>query len=221
MADFLGHFIPWKDWNKQITLLNSLEKARYYEGEIFSFNEPSDDLFKDHLFQCDSDEYFTIYFSAKKEKILGIKSRSGFFRPLSYRDENSSTVEGWKTKIRTSVFEKDGEQKNVDRRWSDQTAMIYSAFNLDRYSFNSYNDVTPKMTSLPKEVQEWKDEQTVHKDRYGVLIEKGDYIAFTKKDSKYVTIEKVDRITETLVNHVPPFKVTIVRSVDPNKKLGW
>ena len=49
----------------------------------------------------------------------------------------------------------------------------------------------------------------------------GDYIAYTMKDSKYVTIEKVNKITETRVNGVEPFKITVVRAKNPEKKLGW
>ena len=46
-------------------------------------------------------------------------------------------------------------------------------------------------------------------------------LPYTMKDSKYVTIEKVNKITETRVNGVEPFKITVVRAKNPDKKLGW
>lgn len=223
MADFLGHFIPWKDWNKQITILNSLNKAFYREAKFYTKEEPDDSLFMDHEFTTNWTISEKVYFSAKKEKVLGVITRSGFFKiekDLWAEAKNLPRVYGWMTTVRAAAGDIDGEVIMNDRCCNPVNA-VFDAFNLDGYNFNHWYDAKNKWSSLPKEVQEWRDEQAIHVDRYKVPIEMGDYIAYTKKDSKYVTIEKVTKITETRVNGVEPYKITLVRAKDSDKKLGW
>lgn len=225
MDKFTAHFIPWKDWNKQITILNSLNKAFYREAKLYTKKEPDDSLFKDHEFTTDGmiGEKI-IYFSAKKEKVLGAITRSGYFEIEKnlwhVEDEHLSRVYGWVTTVRAAIGDTNGETILKDR-CNTLTNAVFDAFNLDGYNFNHWYDAKNKWSSLPKEVQEWRDEQATHIDRYKVPIEMGDYIAYTKKDSRYVTIEKVNKITETRVNGVEPFKITLVRAKNPDKKLGW
>lgn len=221
---FIGHFIPWKDWNKQITILNSLNKAFYREAKFYTKEEPDDSMFMDHEFTTNwtiGDK--KVYFSAKKEKVLGAITRSGFFtreKDLWAEAKSLPRVYGWMTTIRAAEGDTDGEAI-MKNRYCDSVNAVFDAFNLDGYSFNHFYDAKNKWSSLPKEVQEWRDEQATHVDRYKVPIEMGDYIAYTVKDSRYVTIEKVSKITETRVNGVEPFKITIVRAKNPDKKLGW
>ena len=43
---------------------------------------------------------------------------------------------------------------------------VFDAFNLDHYTFNYWHDAKNKWSSLPKEVQEWRDEQaTLYHER--------------------------------------------------------
>lgn len=220
---FIGHFIPWKDWNKQITILNSLNKAFYREAKFYTKEEPDDSLFMDHEFTTNWAIGEKVHFSAKKEKVLGAITRSGYFtmeKDLWAEAKSLPRVYGWVTTIRVAAGDTDGEAIMHDRFCNSANA-VFDAFNLDGYNFNHFYDVKNKWTSLPKEVQEWRDEQATHVDRYKVPIEVGDYIAYTIKDSRYVTIEKVNKITETRVNGVEPFKITVVRAKNPDKKLGW
>ena len=223
MNKFIGHFIPWKDWNKQITILNSLNKAFYREAKFYTKEEPDDSLFMDHEFITNWSVDKKIYFSAKKEKVLGAITRSGFFtieKDLWTEAKNLPRVYGWMTTIRAAASDINDEVIMKDRCCNAVNA-VFDTFNLDGYNFNHWYDAKNKWTSLPKEVQEWRDEQATHVDRYKIPIEMGDYIAYTIKDSRYVTIEKVNKITETRVNGVEPFKITIVRAKNPDKKLGW
>lgn len=229
MDKFTAHFIPWKDWNKQITILNSLNKAFYREAKFYTKKEPDDSLFMDHEFYAtfgstSRDENKVIHFSAKKERVLGAITRSGYFEIEKnlwhVDDEHLSRVYGWVITIRAAVGDTNGETIIKDRVCNLIDA-VFDAFNLDNYTFNCWHDAKNKWSSLPKEVQEWRDEQATHTDRYNIPIEMGDYIAYTMKDSKYVTIEKVNKITETRVNGVEPFKITVVRAKNPDKKLGW
>lgn len=229
MDKFTAHFIPWKDWNKQITILNSLNKAFYREAKFYTKKEPDDSLFMDHEFYATLGssgfhENEVIHFSAKKERVLGAITRSGYFEIEKnlwhVEDEHLSRVYGWVTTVRAAIGNIDGEAIIQDRCNSLVNA-VFDKFNLDGYNFNHWYDAKNKWTSLPKEVQEWRDEQATHVDRYKIPIEMGDYIAYTIKDSRYVTIEKVNKITETRVNGVEPFKITIVRAKNPDKKLGW
>lgn len=221
---FIAHFIPWKDWNKQITILNSLNKAFYREAKFYTKEEPDDSLFMDHEFTANStDGEKKVYFSAKKERVLGAITRSGYFtmeKDLWAEAKSLPRVYGWVTAIRVAAGDTNGEAIMKDR-YNYSVNAVFDAFNLDGYNFNHWYDAKNKWSSLPKEVQEWRDEQATHVDRYKVPIEMGDYIAYTKKDSRYVTIEKVNKITETRVNGVEPFKITLVRAKNPNKKLGW
>lgn len=229
MDKFTAHFIPWKDWNKQITILNSLNKAFYREAKFYTKKEPDDSLFMDHEFYAtfgstSRDENKVIHFSAKKERVLGAITRSGYFEIEKnlwhVDDEHLSRVYGWVITVRAAVGDTNGETIIKDRVCNLIDA-VFDAFNLDNYTFNCWHDAKNKWSSLPKEVQEWRDEQATHTDRYNIPIEMGDYIAYTMKDSKYVTIEKVNKITETRVNGVEPFKITVVRAKNPDKKLGW
>ena len=228
MDKFTAHFIPWKDWNKQITILNSLNKAFYREAKFYTKKEPDDSLFMDHEFYAtlgstSRDENKVIHFSAKKERVLGAITRSGYFvieKNLWAEAKSLPRVYGWVTTVRAAVGNTDGETILKDR-CNTLTNAVFDKFNLDGYNFNHWYDIKNKWSSLPKEVQEWRDEQATHVDRYKVPIEMGDYIAYTMKDSKYVTIEKVNKITETRVNGVEPFKITVVRAKNPDKKLGW
>jgi len=220
---FIGHFIPWKDWNKQITILNSLNKAFYREAKFYTKEEPDDSLFMDHEFTTDWAISEKVYFSAKKERVLGAITRSGYFtmeKDLWAEAKSLPRVYGWVTTIRAAAGDTDGEAI-MKQRYCSSINAVFDAFNLDGYSFNHWYDTKNKWSSLPKEVQEWRNEQATHVDRYKVPIEMGDYIAYTNKDSRYVTIEKVNKITETRVNGVEPFKITVVRAKDPDKKLGW
>lgn len=226
MADFLGHFIPWKDWNKELTILNSLNKAFYIETKFYTKEEPDDSLFMDHNF-CETrghnDDNSVVYFSAKKTQVKGTITRSGFFKAeneFSSKEQSLPRTIGWETSIRAAVGN-DSQDKIFEYAFDTRPNSIFDTFNLDNINFNSYHDTKRKRTSLPKGVQEWRDEQASHTDRYGIPIEMGDYIAYTVKDSKYVTIEKVTKITETRVNSVEPYKIILVRAKDSNKKLGW
>ena len=219
---FIGHFIPWKDWNKQITILNSLNKAFYREAKFYTKEEPDDSLFMDHEFTTNWAIGEKVHFSAKKERVLGAITRSGYFTMEKdlWAEANLPRVYGWVTTVRAAAGDTDGEAIMHDRYCNSVNA-VFDAFNLDGYNFNHFYDIKNKWSSLPKEVQEWRDEQATHVDRYKIPIEMGDYIAYTVKDSRYVTIEKVNKITETRVNGVEPFKITIVRAKNPDKKLGW
>lgn len=220
---FIGHFIPWKDWNKQITILNSLNKAFYREAKFYTKEEPDDSLFMDHEFTTNWAIGEKVHFSAKKERVLGAITRSGYFtreEDLWAEAKSLPRVYGWVTTVRAAAGDTDGEAIMHDRYCNSVNA-VFDAFNLDGYNFNHFYDIKNKWSSLPKEVQEWRDEQATHVDRYKIPIEIGDYIAYTVKDSRYVTIEKVNKITETRVNGVEPFKITIVRAKNPDKKLGW
>lgn len=221
---FIGHFIPWKDWNKQITILNSLNKAFYREAKFYTKNEPDDSLFMDHEFTTNWTIGEKVHFSAKKEQVSGVITRSGYFTPESelYGEEQKRLPRtfGWVTTVRAAAGDTDGEAIMKDRCCNSVNA-VFDAFNLDGYSFNHWYDAKNKWSSLPKEVQEWRDEQAIHTDRYNIPIEMGDYIAYTIKDSKYVTIAKVTKITETRVNGIEPYKITLVRAKNPDKKLGW
>lgn len=220
---FIGHFIPWKDWNKQITILNSLNKAFYREAKFYTKEEPDDSLFMDHEFTTNWTIGEKVHFSAKKEKVLGAVTRSGYFtmeKDLWAEAKSLPRVYGWVTTVRAAAGDTDGEAIMKDRYVNSVNA-VFDAFNLDGYNFNHWYDAKNKWSSLPKEVQEWRDEQATHVDRYKIPIEMGDYIAYTIKDSRYVTIEKVNKITETRVNGVEPFKITVVRAKNPDKKLGW
>mgnify|MGYP006393585215 CR=1 FL=1 len=228
MDKFTAHFIPWKDWNKQITILNSLNKAFYREAKFYTKKEPDDSLFMDHEFYAtfgftSRDENKVIHFSAKKERVLGVITRSGFFEieeNLSAGAKSLPRVYGWVTIVRAAVGDTNGETI-INDRGSNLVNVVFDAFNLDHYTFSYRHEAKNKWSSLPKEVQEWRDEQATHTDRYNIPIEIGDYIAYTMKDSKYVTIEKVNKITETRVNGVEPFKITVVRAKNHDKKLGW
>lgn len=228
MDKFTAHFIPWKDWNKQITILNSLNKAFYREAKFYTKKEPDDSLFMDHEFYAtlgstSRDENKIIHFSAKKERVLGAITRSGYFaieKDLWPEAKSLPRVYGWVITVRAAVGDTNGEAI-INDRGSNLVDAVFDAFNLDHYTFNYYCDAKNKWSSLPKEVQEWRDEQATHTDRYNIPIELGDYIAYTMKDSKYVTIEKVNKITETRVNGVEPYKITLVRAKNPEKKLGW
>lgn len=228
MDKFTAHFIPWKDWNKQITILNSLNKAFYREAKFYTKKEPDDSLFMDHEFYAtlgstSRDENKIIHFSAKKERVLGAITRSGYFaieKDLWPEAKSLPRVYGWVITVRAAVGDTNGETI-INDRGSNLVDAVFDAFNLDHYTFNYWHDAKNKWSSLPKEVQEWRDEQATHADRYNIPIEMGDYIAYTMKDSKYVTIEKVNKITETRVNGVEPYKITVVRAKNPDKKLGW
>lgn len=228
MDKFTAHFIPWKDWNKQITILNSLNKAFYREAKFYTKKEPDDSLFMDHEFYAtlgstSRDENKIIHFSAKKERVLGAITRSGYFaieKDLWPEAKSLPRVYGWVITVRAAVGDTNGEAI-INDRGSNLVDAVFDAFNLDHYTFNYYCDAKNKWSSLPKEVQEWRDEQATHTDRYNIPIELGDYIAYTMKNSKYVTIEKVNKITETRVNGVEPYKITLVRAKNPEKKLGW
>ena len=228
MDKFTAHFIPWKDWNKQITILNSLNKAFYREAKFYTKKEPDDSLFMDHEFYAtlgstSRDENKIIHFSAKKERVLGAITRSGYFaieKDLWPEAKSLPRVYGWVITVRAAVGDTNGEAI-INDRGSNLVDAVFDAFNLDNYTFNCWHDAKNKWSSLPKEVQEWRDEQATHTDRYNIPIEMGDYIAYTMKDSKYVTIEKVNKITETRVNGVEPYKITLVRAKNPEKKLGW
>lgn len=219
MADFIGQFVEWKDWNIKLLTLNKLNKSRYYEKIYYTLKEPDDALFEDHLFPCKGDDYYSVYFAAKKEKVTGFKTRHGF-KSESYND-NDPTCEGWKTYVRVALFEKTGDELNADCRCADQSDAIFDEFNVDGEYLNHWYAIKPKYSTIPKEMQDWRDARAIHKDRYGVLIDIGDYIAFSAKDSQFATIQKVEKITENKVNNAPPSIVTVVRSADPNKKLGW
>ena len=228
MDKFTAHFIPWKDWNKQITILNSLNKAFYREAKFYTKKEPDDSLFMDHEFYAtlgssSIDENKIIHFSAKKEQVLGVITGSGYFaieKDFWAEAKSLPRVYGWVTTVRAAIGDTDGEAIIHDR-YHKLVNAIFDAFNLDDYNFNYHYNTKNKWSSLPKEVQEWRDEQAIHLDRYNIPIEMGDYIAYTRKDSKYVTIEKVNKITETRVNGVEPYKITLVRAKNPDKKLGW
>ena len=227
MDKFTAHFIPWKDWNKQITILNSLNRAFYREAKFYTKEEPDDSLFMDHEFYAtlgspSGDEDKVIHFSAKKEQVLGAITRRGFTieKDLWTEAKSLPRVYGWVVTARAAVGDTGGEVIMKDRYYNLVNA-IFDAFNLDDYPFNYWRDAKNKWSSLPKEVQEWRDEQATHLDMYNIPIEMGDYIAYTMKNSKYVTIEKVNKITETRVNGVEPYKITLVRAKNPEKKLGW
>ena len=228
MDKFTAHFIPWKEWNKQITILNSLNKAFYREAKFYTKKEPDDSLFMDHEFYAtlgstSRDENKVIHFSAKKERVLGAITKSGYFvieKDLWAEAKSLPRVYGWAVTVRGAVGDTDSEVI-INDRGCNLVDAVFDAFNLDHYTFNYWHDAKNKWSSLPKEVQEWRDEQATHTDRYNIPIEMGDYIAYTMKDSKYVTIEKVNKITETRVNGIEPFKITVVRAKNPNKKLGW
>ena len=228
MDKFTAHFIPWKEWNKQITILNSLNKAFYREAKFYTKKEPDDSLFMDHEFYAtlgstSRDENKVIHFSAKKERVLGAITKSGYFvieKDLWAEAKSLPRVYGWAVTVRGAVGDTDSEVI-INDRGCNLVDAVFDAFNLDHYTFNYWHDAKNKWSSLPKEVQEWRDEQATHTDRYNIPIEMGDYIAYTMKDSKYVTIEKVNKITETRVNGVEPFKITVVRAKNPEKKLGW
>ena len=228
MDKFTAHFIPWKEWNKQITILNSLNKAFYREAKFYTKKEPDDSLFMDHEFYAtlgstSRDENKVIQFSAKKERVLGAITKSGYFvieKDLWAEAKSLPRVYGWAVTVRGAVGDTDSEVI-INDRGCNLVDAVFDAFNLDHYTFNYWHDAKNKWSSLPKEVQEWRDEQATHTDRYNIPIEMGDYIAYTMKDSKYVTIEKVNKITETRVNGVEPFKITVVRAKNPEKKLGW
>ena len=202
--------------------------AFYREAKFYTKKEPDDSLFMDHEFYAtfgstSRDENKIIHFSAKKERVLGAITRSGYFaieKDLWPEAKSLPRVYGWVITVRAAVGDTNGEAI-INDRGSNLVDAVFDAFNLDHYTFNYYHDAKNKWSSLPKEVQEWRDEQATHTDRYNIPIEMGDYIAYTMKDSKYVTIEKVNKITETRVNGVEPFKITIVRAKNHDKKLGW
>ena len=115
---FIGHFIPWKDWNKQITILNSLNKAFYREAKFYTKEEPDDSLFMDHEFTTNWAIGEKVHFSAKKEKVLGAITRSGYFtmeKDLWAEAKNLPRVYGWVTTIRVAAGDTDGEAIMKDR----------------------------------------------------------------------------------------------------------
>lgn len=161
MDKFTAHFIPWKDWNKQITILNSLNKAFYREAKFYTKKEPDDSLFMDHEFYAtfgstSRDENKVIHFSAKKEKVLGAITRSGYFtmeKDLWAEAKSLPRVYGWVITVRAAVGDTNGETIIKDRG-SNLVDAVFDAFNLDHYTFNYWHDAKNKWSSLPKEVQE-------------------------------------------------------------------
>lgn len=71
MDKFTAYFIPWNEWNKKLTILNSLNKAFYIEAKFYTKEEPDDSLFMDHdFYETRGHHYdnFVVHFSAKKYK---------------------------------------------------------------------------------------------------------------------------------------------------------
>ena len=103
------------------------------------------------------DENKIIYFSAKKERVLGAITKRGYFaieKDLWAEAKSLPRVYRWVITVRATVGDTDGEAIIKDR-YHNLINAIFDAFNLDDYPFDYWRNAKNKWSSLPKEVHEW------------------------------------------------------------------
>ncbi len=244
-----ANYIEPKEWNNKLNELNNMNKARYYEVKWLAVSAPRD--YETHDEECDLDEYnrhpdtkpIEAYFTVVTKKETGYVDRYGRKKLLSslYRDENDNYYDGWNCSTRNYI-PKDhyvdiyvntlkvsyttpaGIPADLDRCYgpcaaiADEIAAPYFDY------FNCHNDMRPKFTTLPKNVVDQKLKAVEHKDKYGVIIEIGDWYAYPYGGggtAARVDIRQAKEFSLSMVDGRRPDRLVVVKSANKNKKLGW
>lgn len=215
-------YIDPKEWNKKLVELNNGERARYYEHAYAVEKIPT----MPHLtgvpkkFEWEDTSkkvYYTVTF---KPSTISISSHNSTnVRLGDWGSPDFKVTQGFKVTIKTACsLLKSGDDRDYE------AATVVEKLKNDGHDINSYYDLIPKITPLSKDNKEQKISEQVLKDKYGVQIELGDWVAHpsgTYGGGSSVTISQVNTFGLGTVNGWKPVRLIVVRSDNKNKKLGW
>lgn len=239
--------VDFKNWNKILQERNEGNKTRYYEKRYVSISEKEKDDILNRF--ADLTEVEFVYQGAEEKGagrcFIAIKAieveefevqrKYDRYSNTFTRDPGDSTVistrKVWDVIIRFTSYDDSTEKKLLT---PDNTNMEYlipgygattamaKAVTGDNYC--SLYRLKGMIAPASKEFIEKTLKTQVLKDKYGVQIEVGDFVAHPSGSyggGSYVSILQVKEITPGRVNGYVPERLIVVRTSNPNKKLGW
>lgn len=240
--------VDFKNWNKILQERNEGNKTRYYEKRFVSISKKEKDDILNRFADLTEVE-FTCHQSAEEKGagrcFIAIKATeveefevqrnydrySNTFTRTPGDSTVISTRKVWDVIIRFTSYDDSTEKKLLT---PDNTNMEYlipgygattamaKAVTGDNYC--SLYRLKGMIAPASKEFIENTLKTQVLKDKYGVQIEVGDFVAHPSGSyggGSYVSILQVKEITPGRVNGYVPERLIVVRTSNPNKKLGW
>lgn len=216
-------YIEPKEWNKKLVELNNGERARYYEHTYALEKAPEipqlTEVPKKYGWEDTSKKvYYTV---TVKPAVISVPNYQSGFKKVKLGDwgSNYRVVQGFKVIIKVACrLYLRGVAKE------SETSTLVERIRNDGCNISYYDDLKPKFTPLAKEVKEKKISEQVLKDKYGVPIEIGDWVAHpsgTYGGGSSVTISQVNTFGFGTVNGWKPERLIVVRSNNEKKELGW
>ena len=220
-------YIDPKEWNTTLTKYTGGLRARYwaYSNSRYKFDKglPED--------ICQDFEYVTSYYKGSiygpgEEERLNkeLNDHKALFT-ISLNKNNIAT-------IKVALIKPEGELiSGSDPEWSLKhlrvmpVERLYEKF-IDKEKLRFFRfDFKAMLTPATAESIS-KSSLIKHKDRLGVEIEVGDYVAHpcgSYGGGSWVNICQIQEgsINENTVNGWKPERLIVVRTANPNKKLGW
>lgn len=241
--------VDFKNWNKILQERNEGNKTRYYEKRFVSIPESEKDDILNRF--ADLTEVEFVYQGAESKGksagrcFIAIKATEveEYEVQRSYdrysnkftRNPGDSTVistrKVWDVIVRFTSYDDHTEKKlltpdNTNMEYQipgyGATAAMAKVITNDNYC--SLYRLKGMIAPASKEFIENTLKTQVLKDKYGVQIEVGDFVAHPSGSyggGSYVSIIQVKELTPGRVNGLVPERLIVVRTSNPNKKLGW
>lgn len=190
-------YVDPKDWNNKLFNLNGRKRARYFILRYYS-KEPIDITQK----SVQIEPYVggipmpKIYYTVKSK----LDPEDGFY------EHNIKIADDLKVELSIP-------------RLRTTSARVLSALILCKDELSVYS-FTPKITEIPKDVKNRILDGQELKDMYGVIIEPGDFVAHASSTADLSIFEATIFGIGT-VEGLKPNKMAVVKTKNPNKKLGW
>lgn len=214
-------YIDPKEWNKKLVELNNGERARYYEHTYAVEKIPEmpqvTEVPKEYEWEdTEKKVYYTVTI---KPATISIKDYGPRDVRLGDWGDHFKIVKGFKIIIKTACSL---SMRGDDRDYEALT--VVRRLRNDDCRLSPYYDLKPKITPLSKDGKEKKISEQVLKDKFGVQIEIGDWVAHpsgTYGGGSSVTISQVNTFGLGTVNGWKPERLIVVRSNNEEKELGW
>lgn len=213
-------YIDPKEWNTTLTSYTGGLRARYWSYSYsrckFNGGLPED--------VCQDFEYITTYFDNDWERNKELNEHKALFT-ITLNRENFAT-------IKVAIIKPEGELiSESDLEWPlrhlrcKPVERLYEKV-IDKEKLRYFRFDFKSMLTPPTTESISKASLIKHKDRYGVEIEVGDYVAHpcgSYGGGSWVDICQIPEgsINENTVNGWKPERLIVVRTANPNKKLGW
>lgn len=209
-------YIPFKEWNSTLMYLNNDERARYFEVSIPVLDTST---IPERVTEVINEFNDTkkVYYSYNIKPAELEPYRYDGFTFASVFTEDDKRVPGFKVTVKIA------DTLKLDND-SPSYLAVRVAEKIANRELNRFHSFIPKITPLTKDKKAALIQNQKLKDKFGVEIEIGDYVAHpsgTYGGGSSVEILKVDSFGVGTANGWKADRLVVIKTNNANKKLGW